>query len=216
MRRLILELDVGEIAGKMDDIALDKIELMEVLAFLNEAPDEFAVVCRLRLKDPSTKLSDVIKVPRTDIRVLSREKDGAYVVFVKSNPGDAHDATEGWNQAGGYLTTPYEIRDGKAKMTFLGQPSQVRAFLRVIDKTGVKYRVVLLTDAKFSADSPVTRLTDKQRDALVTAFNAGYYDIPRKIDTDELARKLKIRNPTFVMHRRKAERVILTELLKEL
>ena len=215
MRRLVLELDVEEVAKYLSDVALDKVELLEVLTFLNEAPDEFAIVCRMRLKDLSTKPSEVIRDPTAEVRVLSREEDGSYIVFVKSKANESHDGSEAWNAAGGYLATPYEIRDGKVKITFLGQPSQIRIFLKMVDKVGVRYKVDLLTDAKFSADSPVSRLTDRQREALVTAYESGYYDIPRRIDTDELARKLKIRNPTFVMHRRKAEKAILGELLAE-
>ena len=213
MRRLILELDVDDIAKYLDDVALDKLDLLEVLSFLNEAPNEFAVVCRARFKDPSTKFADVIKDPAAEVRILSRERDGSYIVFMKTKPDRSTDDLEAWNHTGGYLTTPYEIRDGRAKITFLGQPKQVRAFLKMIDKLGVKYKVDLLTDAKFSPNSPISRLTDKQRAALITAYNLGYYDIPRKIDTDTLAQKLKIRNPTFVMHRRKAERAVLGELL---
>ena len=215
MRRLVVELDVEETAKYLEDVALDKLERMEVLRFLEEGPDEFALVCRVRLKDPSTKLSAVIKDPTTDVRVLSREKDGSFIVFMKTKQSGKNDGSDALKRVGGYFTTPYEIRDGKVKVTFLGQPKEIRSFLKTIDKIGARYRVDLLTDAKFAPDSPISRLTDKQREALITAYNLGYYDIPRKIDTNELAQKLKIRNPTFVMHRRKAEKAILKELLSE-
>jgi len=215
MRRLVLELDTEDVVKFLDDVDLDKLESMEVLTFLNEAPDEFAIVCRVRFKDPSTRISEVIKDPSAEVQVLSRDRDGSCIVFMKSRPRGTMRGSASWNHAGGYLTTPYEIRGGKVKITFLGQPKQIRAFLKMVDRVGVKYKVELLTDARFSADSPISRLTDKQREVLVTAYSLGYYDIPRRIDTDDLAQKLKIRNPTFVMHRRKAERAILSELLSE-
>ena len=57
-------------------------------------------------------------------------------------------------------------------------------------------------------------LTEKQREVLTAAFQSGYFDIPRKMSSDELAVKLGIRNATFVAHRRKAERRLLAEILK--
>lgn len=64
-------------------------------------------------------------------------------------------------------------------------------------------------NARFSIDSPLSRLTKKQAQVLTTAYNLGYYDIPRRTNSDELAAKLKMQNPTFVMHRRRAERKII-------
>ena len=215
MRRLVLEMDADDVAPYEDELDIRNFELMEVLSFLNEDPNEFALVCRIRFKDPSTRVSQVIRDSHAaTFRLLSKEKDGSYIFFMKSKPASHEDGSSWWH-TGGYVTRPFEIRDGKVKISFIGQPKEVRGFLNMVDEIGVKYRVDLLTDAKFSPDSPLGRLTDKQRAALTMAYNLGYYDIPRKIDTDELARKLKIRNPTFVMHRRKAEKAALKGLLSE-
>ncbi len=207
MRRLIVEFYVNEIAKYIDYINLDKLESMEVLNFLNE----FTLICRVRFKGRSTRISDVIKRADAEVRVISREEDGSYIVYFESKAVES----PGPMFSGGYFVTPYKIRDGKAKLTFLGQPAQVRAFLRTMQMAGIDYKVDLLTDANFSPSSPIGRLTEKQRKVLIMAYNLGYYDIPRRIDTDELAQKLKITNPAFVMHRRKAEKAILKELLSD-
>jgi len=213
LRRLILELDVSEVAKYLDEVALEKLELMEVLSFLNEDPKEFSLVCRVRLRDNGTKLSEVIR--DADARVLSRERDGSYIVFMRTRPHSPGGGSLSWNASGGFLATPYEIRDGKIKITFLGQPGEVRGFLRMVDKARLRYRVILLADARFSPSSPISSLTEKQREVLIMAYNLGYYDIPRRVGSDELATRLKIRNPTLVMHRRKAERAILRQLITE-
>lgn len=222
MRRLILEMDVEDVAPFMDEVEVDKVDLMEVLNFLNEDSNDFALIGRVRFKDPSARFSSVIHDRNAALHVISKEKDGSYIFFMRSKHASREDGSPdsktaltsfGLLHLGGYFSRPFEIREGKVKVTFIGQSKGVRAFLKAMDKSGIKYRIDLLTDARFSADSPMSRLTDKQREALVTAYNLGYYDIPRKIDCDELAERLKVKNPTFVMHRRKAERVILGELL---
>ncbi len=101
------------------------------------------------------------------------------------------------------------------KLTFLGSTSELKSIIQFFRKIGVRYNLRLLADAKFSRNSPLSHLTDKQRRVITTAFDNGYYDIPRKIGSTELATKLGIGNPAFVAHRRKAERKIMSELLTE-
>jgi predicted DNA binding protein len=99
-------------------------------------------------------------------------------------------------------------------MTFLGSSSQVRKILKAIEELKIPYKILALTDAKFSHDSPLSDLTEKQRKVFVSAFNSGYYDIPRRISSETLAEKMDIRAPTLVMHRRKAEQRIFQKIIK--
>ena len=116
-----------------------------------------------------------------------------------------------------YLSTPFEFKDGKLRVTLLGSSSQVKGFLANLSKqTLVKYRIASLTDARFPPNSPIGRLTDKQRRVLVAAYRLGYYDVPRRITSEELARKLDLVKSTLSAHVRKAERRLLTEMLSEL
>jgi predicted DNA binding protein len=92
---------------------------------------------------------------------------------------------------------------------------QINELLKSLQKAGIAYKIISLTDAKFSLSSLLSVLTSKQREVLAKAFLNGYYDIPRKMRSDELAKKLGMRNATFVAHRRKAEKRLLTEILVE-
>jgi predicted DNA binding protein len=84
-----------------------------------------------------------------------------------------------------------------------------------MDKARLHYRVVSLMDARFSPDSPLARLTGRQREILTKAYELGYYDRPRRISSDELASRLNIAKSTLVAHRRKAERRLLAEILSD-
>lgn len=116
--------------------------------------------------------------------------------------------------AGGYLSFPYEINDGRLKATFLGGAKEVRGIIERIQKTGVHYKLVSLMDAKFPPNSPLGDLTEKQRRVILSAFNLGYYDVSRRVSSEELAKRLNIREPTLVMHHRKAERRLLAALVR--
>ena len=58
-------------------------------------------------------------------------------------------------------------------------------------------------------------IEEKQREVLITAYKLGYYDIPRRINSDQLAEKLGIVNSTLVEHLRKAERRLLAQVLEQ-
>ena len=56
-------------------------------------------------------------------------------------------------------------------------------------------------------------LTEKQRDILITAHENGYYDYPKKINSEKLSEKVKVSKATLVQHLRKAEGRLLSEIL---
>lgn len=209
MRRLVLEFDVDEVARFLGE-DIKKIDFMDVVSILKIGPEEVVMIMTARTKDSAVKLGTLHLNVVKELQVLDRSKDGTYTLFWKGKPIERQQNP--W-RGGGYLTTPYEIRNGKLKITYIGNAKEVKSFLKFVERSGVPFKVDLLTDAKFSFDSPLHSLTEKQRRALTVAFDFGYYDIPRKIGSDELAGKLGITNQTFVMHRRKAERRLLSELM---
>ena len=116
---------------------------------------------------------------------------------------------------GVYVSLPYEIRGGKVKLTFLGSTKQVRDFIKLFDQAGIRYRVVSHTDAKFSPHSALSRLTEKQRRAFITAHTLGYYDIPKKIGLVQLAERLDLAYSTLDVLLRRAERRLLNHVMNE-
>jgi len=60
--------------------------------------------------------------------------------------------------------------------------------------------------------SILARLTDRQREVLFAAFDAGYYERPRETTGEALAAELDISPPTFQQHLRAAERKVVAFL----
>ena len=59
-------------------------------------------------------------------------------------------------------------------------------------------------------------LTKKQKHALEIAINNGYYDYPKKIKMEKLAKIMKVSYSTYQAHLKKAEGKILPSVYKEL
>jgi len=64
-----------------------------------------------------------------------------------------------------------------------------------------------------STDTLFSGLTEKQMDALLTAYAQGYFRFPRGSDLQTIASKEKIGRTTFLEHLKKAENKIITALI---
>ena len=211
MRRLILEVSVSEFIRLSGDKSIEEIKSLEVLNFIKQDLKEFVIVCSIEFRSRRTKLDDVFNEPESEVQVLDH-KGTKYTILFKSKARGDDQTLDFWS-AGGYLLPPLEIQNGKVKMTFIGSAKQVRSLPIMLRRAGVRYKVIHLTDANFSPISPLSRLTEKQRRVLTTAYNLGYYDVPRKISSKQLAVNLKIGSSDFIKHRRKAEKRLITAVL---
>jgi hypothetical protein len=216
MRRLILEASEKELSKVGVAISpVQKIKSLDLLFVLRQDREEFAAVSRIEFKDATSKIEDLLVDGfLIEVQLLEQEKSRTYTVFMRGGPS-LSSVLESLGLSGGYLFPPLEIRDGKIKICYLGNNKQVGEFLEKVTALGIRFKVVLLTDANFSPDSPLNKLTEKQKKVLMAAYKLGYYDIPRRINSEELAKKLNIGSSTFGEHLRKAERSLLIHILAE-
>lgn len=67
-----------------------------------------------------------------------------------------------------------------------------------------------------SLDSLLPDLSDRQKEAVVSAWEAGYYAIPRETTTEALAARMGIDRRTFEEHLRLAENKLVGTLVEQL
>lgn len=220
MRRLVVEIPMeGDLTFDEED-PLQHVRSLEVLLFLRHDREEFAVISKVVLKDERFRIEDVIESIKrlhgqeTEIQLLDRSRDGSYTCMIRGKMYLQHFGLE-MDGTEGYVTTPFELRNGRFRLTYLGTARQVNVLLQKMKGSGVPCKVISLADAKFAPNSPLGFLTDKQRQALMTAYEAGYYDTPRKVSTEQLANKLGLVSSTFTVHRQKAEKRILDAIVEQ-
>lgn len=170
------------------------------------------MILSVEFNEPNVSIEDVFRHDLIEVQLLEQEKEKEgeiHTYFIKAKPSQViNEGHEGLDlkAVGGYLSLPYEVRNGKVKGTFLGSAKQVRAFFKAVEAAGVSCRVVSLTDAKFPPHSLMSHLTEKQQRTLIAAYTLGYYDIPKKIGLVQLAERLDLSRSTVNMQLRRAER----------
>lgn len=190
---------------------LKKIKSFQMLHILRFDSSEVAAIFRLEAKDESLKVEELLKSILTSLKVeyqLLEQDREACIFFIKGKPPQP--SLETGTGRGMYPLLPFEVNEGKVRVTLVGDNEQVKQFL---ENRGVNYKVVSLTDAKFSLESPISRLTEKQQEAISLAFRLGYFDTPRKVSAEELAQRLGLSSSTLTVHLRRAERRLLAEAL---
>jgi hypothetical protein len=196
------------------------LKTLQVLQFLRLDEEEIAAICRIEPQDATSDFEDLMAKTVlvgdnfSGAQILEKEKSGAYIVFVKHKPVPIRLNLSPLKGEGGYIIST-EIREDKVKMIYLGTVKEIKNILDELKQNGPRYRIVSLTDAKFSLNSPLNSLTEKQKRVLTTAYKLGYYSMPRKINSEQIAKKLNIHKSAFVAHRRKAELRLVTQVLKE-
>lgn len=212
MRRIIYEIDIGEgrfLAGPLSQ-AVKSVEVLDILRFDR---NDISLICKVWFKSPkSSGEKRLFDDEMAEVQKLDEDRNGICTFFVRRK---LPDPPEGVNPRLVYLTTPWKVENGIGRATFLGSKRQIKSMLNELHKAGIAYRIISLADARFSETALLSVLTEKQCEVVSKAFQEGYYDIPRRIHSDELAVKLGMRNATFVAHRRKAERRLLAEILGE-
>jgi len=93
--------------------------------------------------------------------------------------------------------------------------------LRRLEKWGWVYKILrkvpfngfIASSLTLTADALFSNLTDKQIDAMLTAYRHGYYNLPRDADIQTIAAKERVPRTTFQEHLKKAENKIVAGLV---
>lgn len=150
---------------------------------------------------------------RWRVHVLRREEKGALFRLHGQLPCPHRDA-----EAAPLLPCSYSGGVEQVRHLFSGQ-HEARAF--AVRDPRVRVEIEATSPALIEGGSPfvpvaglLAALTQKQLDALRTAVDGGYYDIPRSVTTAALAERFAITRTTYDEHLRKGEQALLRQFMQ--
>jgi predicted DNA binding protein len=111
---------------------------------------------------------------------------------------------------------PDFLKVDRMKVEMIGKENEIKKLLHYTNKWGDNsFKILGLTSIDTKGGSLLSKLTSRQRQMLLTAYALGYYDVPRRISSDELSIHLNVDKSTIVEHLRKAERKIIGSIIAE-
>jgi hypothetical protein len=193
----------------------EKVEVLEALRCFKCDTQGLALICRIRLKDKSMTVTDLLhKGLITNIETLYIEKDGSVVVFIEGR-SCVPQPPKDMELPKMLMTHPPDFLDvDRMKVELVGKEDEISKFLQYTSKlSNNAFKILGLTSIDTKGESLLSKLTLRQRQMLLTAYALGYYEVPRKISSDELSRHLNVDKSTIVEHLRKAERKLIGSII---
>jgi len=74
----------------------------------------------------------------------------------------------------------------------------------------------MVSESLVTLNSLVGSLTDKQVDALVAAYNSGYYQTPRRVNVQTIADRVRVPRTTLQEHLNKAENKLISSIIPQI
>lgn len=125
------------------------------------------------------------------------------------------DAWRLWEQfmSGSLMTIPPAEwnPDGSYTFTIIGTQADIQSAVETVPES-VSVTVEAVGGTDVAEDSVLDRLTDRQRVAVETAIECGYYDAPRGATIADVAHELDCATSTAAEHLHKAESTVLCGL----
>lgn len=104
------------------------------------------------------------------------------------------------------------VEDGGATQTFVGDQEALGRTVEFLRSLHAHVSLRRLSDYDGPGDD-LDALTARQREVLETAYELGYYEVPRGTTADEIARELDLDRSTVTEHLQRAERNLLSSVL---
>jgi predicted DNA binding protein len=192
----------------------------ELAKMIPRGDDQYAEFFNVTDTDPSQIVEATSDDDSVAVRLLTEYESGGLFEFVVSGHCPAfHLAERGAlprtvTGVAGQGRIVAEIPAGHDPSAVIEDFLDVHPTASLVSKREQEEATPLFTSSGLS-EVLHTHLTNRQREVLRTAFEAGYYDWPRTATGEEVADQLGITSATFSEHINAAERALLAALFEE-
>ncbi|MGH9974741.1 MAG: helix-turn-helix domain-containing protein, partial [Nitrososphaeraceae archaeon] len=211
MKRAVLEFNYEAVWNEIFGKYANEVDVLEGLKCFKCDAEGLIIISRVRLIDKKMVLKQLLRGNGLlkNIELLYKEEDGSLVVFIEGKscvPSSSKNA-----QFNVISAHPPEFLDkDKMKIEVVGNEKDIQKFLQYsATLKNVPSKLLGLTSLQPRPESYLSKLTLKQRQAIITAYGLGYYDVPRRVSSEGVSKHLDVDKSTFVEHLRKAERKLV-------
>jgi len=111
-----------------------------------------------------------------------------------------------------FIEFPARFTLGTMTGSIVGTQENINRFLRFAESWGATYEVLSVRKYHTKLEGVLSELTPKQYNCLESAVRMGYFDVPRRVSSRDLASKLDISHSTMLEHIKKGQKQILSSL----
>jgi predicted DNA binding protein len=155
----------------------------------------------------------VADVPQVVDYEVAADGPDAFYAYVRDETTDAlADLFAPLAESSVIAVPPVRYReDGSVSVSLFGPDAELQAAVDAVPDP-VEVTVESVGGLEATAAAVGTRLTERQREAVRTAVELGYYEVPREAGHDDVAEAIGCAPSTAAEHLRKAESTVLSSL----
>lgn len=185
------------------------IDRLEVLSIFNFTPTTHTEVCNITLKD-GMSIESIKSDYITDLIIIGNEGK-KYTCLTKGNFSD--EISRFLGQFDLKLEYPIIFDGTICQFGIIGSSEELNNILKIAKEFGWGFEILSVQKYDPLDLNAFSKLTKKQKEILLHAYDNGYFDHPRKINADQLARKIGIHKTTLLEHLHKAENQVIRNLI---
>ena len=224
MRKITLEINFSTLDGILPlsvfTHILSLVDKIEAKSFLNidYQKGEKAIVVEFTMKHGFV-LKDIPFPPFAKIlNVISHHENQFLVLLqIRYEPAMLGKIQSSFSPFGIeeiFYETPAYLEGNRLVFSILGEKKALSSFLTSFKKIVGDLIVLQIQDYTYNDEGILSELTDRQKEILIKAKQLGFYEIPRKITTLELAEEFGISKTAILEHLRKAEGKIMMRVIQ--
>lgn len=111
------------------------------------------------------------------------------------------------HEVGAFYIYPIKFSQGREICTLIFESK--KELRKVLKQLPYDWKIVRIGNVNLQFD--LEDLTPQQLKAVNLAIEKGYFEIPKKVNLEELSKQMKLSRTTFLEHLRKAEKKILSK-----
>jgi predicted DNA binding protein len=214
MRKMTLELEPYERIRQEMGPMFEVIHSFEVLETMKIDWEEAIRVdlIELRLRE-GLSIDEVGTVGDMEVLSVLKTEGDKHTCLVKyAEPDESKDLFKQFD-LNLINTTPFFVSEKRHTYSVIGDDDSLRRYVKLLKEIIGKVGKMSFTRSAYQRHDILSVLTDKQREVLVTAHRFGYYDYPRRMNSERLSERVDVSRSTMVEHLRKAEGRLLREIL---
>jgi hypothetical protein len=213
MRKLVLELEPNDTIKELQKQMFEELHSIELLEMLRRDYEEGKKIGLMIITTKGDIPIEDVKLPN-NMEILNTLKSEGYKHTCLVGVQDPEDIKNLLKTMKLDLiwTTPIIITEEKIIYSCIGDQENILRFVEIMKKYG-EIKDMQFQKAVYQEHDILSVLTDKQKNVLVAAQRHGYYKNPRKIRSEELAKKVGLSKNTTLEHLRKAEERIMDNIV---
>lgn len=213
MRKVTVELQLNPKMKKAGGPILDALESLRVLEVLKIDFEKGikAFIAEMEFKEGYT-LDDFREQKNMEILNVLKEDGNKYTCIIKGHVPKQFKKMMKQFDLDLIWDAPMLLSKEKIVFSAIGDQENIKKFLDALKLIGEVGNISFKKGA-FTEHDLLSVLTDKQREIVIEAMKTGYYDYPKKINSEDLSKRVGVSKATLLEHLRKAEGRLLRNII---